>query len=88
MSIKHKKVCKTLNYIKRFHILASAITRCVSISYFASLLCISIGTRISEKELKICAIATGIKKYKSIIKKNKNKQDWIVLLAKSKLNST
>ena len=37
--------------------------------------------------LKIWAIAAGIKKYKSIIKKNKNKYDKIVLLAKSKLNS-
>ena len=32
MSNKHKMVCKTLNYIKHFLILASAITGCVSIS--------------------------------------------------------
>ena len=37
--------------------------------------------------LKICAIAAGIKKYKSIIKEKKKKHDKIVLLAKSKLNS-
>ena len=37
--------------------------------------------------LKICAIATGIKKYKSIIKKKKSKHNKIVLLAKSKLNN-
>ena len=38
--------------------------------------------------LKICAIAAGIKKYKSIInKKKKTKHDKIVLLVKSKLNS-
>ena len=36
--------------------------------------------------LEICAITAGIKKYKSIIKKKKH--DEIVLLAKSKLNST
>ena len=72
-SIKHKKVCKTLNYIEHFHILASAITRRVSISYFASVLCISIGIRRSATGLKICAIATGIKKYESIIKKNKKR---------------
>ena len=35
--------------------------------------------------LKICAIAAGIKKYKSIIKKKK-KHDKKVFLAKSKLN--
>ena len=37
--------------------------------------------------LKNCAIAAGIKKYKSIIKKKKKVHDKIVLLAKSKLNS-
>ena len=36
--------------------------------------------------LKICAMTAGIKK--SIIKKKKKKNDKIVLLAKSKLNST
>ena len=37
--------------------------------------------------LKICAIAPQIKKYKSMIKKKKDKYDKIVLLAKSILNS-
>ena len=32
MSKKHKKVCTTLNYINNFLILASTITRCISIS--------------------------------------------------------
>ena len=41
----------------------------------------------SALELKICAITTGIKKYKSTIKNKKKKHDKIVLLAKSKLNS-
>ena len=36
--------------------------------------------------LKICAIAAGIKKHESIIKKKK-KHDKIVMFAKSKLNS-
>ena len=31
--------------------------------------------------------STGIKKYKSIIKRKKQKQDIIVLLAKAKLNN-
>ena len=39
------------------------------------------------KGLNIWAIAAIIKKYKSIIKKNKKKHDQRVLLAKSKLNS-
>ena len=37
MSKKHKKACKTLNYIEYFLILASVVTRCISISAFASL---------------------------------------------------
>ena len=36
--------------------------------------------------LKICAIAAGIKKYKSIINKKKNRHDKLVSLSKSKLN--
>ena len=49
MSRKHKKVCKTLNYIEQFLIFASTITRCVSISAFASLLGILIGITNSAK---------------------------------------
>ena len=79
MSGKHKKVCTTLNYIEHFLILASTITGCVSIPAFASLIGIAIGIISS-------AIAAGVKKHKSIIKKKKNKHDKIVLLAKSKLN--
>ena len=52
-----------------------------------SLLGIPIGITSSELRLKICAIAAGIKTYKSMIRKKKKKHDKIVLLAKSKLNS-
>ena len=48
---------------------------------------ILIGITSSAIGLKICAITAGIKKYKSIIKKKKEKHDKLVLLAKSKLNS-
>ena len=41
----------------------------------------------SAIELKICVITAGIKKYKSIIRKEKKEHDKIVLLAKSKLKS-
>ena len=87
MSKKHKKVCTTLNYIEHFLILASTITWYISISVFASLLGIPIGITSSVIGLKICAIAAGIKKYKSVIKKKKKDSDKIILLAKSKLNS-
>ena len=71
MSGKHKKVCITLNYIEHFLILGSTITGCVSISAFASLIGIPIGIMSSAIGLKICAITARIKKYNSVIKKNK-----------------
>ena len=87
MSKKHKKVCTTLNYIEDIIILASIITRCISISAFTSLVSVPIGITSSAFGLKIGAMTTGSKKYKSIIKKKKKKHDKIVLLAKSKLNN-
>ena len=84
ISKKHRRVCKAVNYIEHLLILASVVTGCVSISAFASLVGISEGITNSAVELNICAITTGIKKYKSIIKKKHNK---IVLSAKTKLNT-
>ena len=69
MSKKHKNVCKALNYIDHLRIVISTITGYVSISTFASLVGIPIGIASSLIRLKICVIATGIKTYKSIIKK-------------------
>ena len=58
-------------------ILASAITGCISIFDFESLiLCIPIGITSSAIKLKNCAIDAGIKKYKSIIKKKKKKHNY------------
>ena len=88
ISKKHKKVCTTLNYIEHFLILASAINGCISISSFASLLDIAIGITSSAIGLKIYKIVAGIKTYKSIIKKKKNKYDEIIYLATSELNKT
>ena len=87
MSEKWRKVCIDLNYIDHFHLLASAITRCVSISTVASVLGIRIGVISSAIGLKICAVTPVNEKYKSIIKKKKRKYDRTVLLAKTKLNT-
>ena len=46
-----------------------------------------IGITSSAIGLKMCAIAAGMKKYKSVIKKKKRKHDKIVLLTKSRLNN-
>ena len=76
-----------LNHITNLLILDSAVTGCVSISSFASLVGISIGVTSSPVGIKICAMTGEIEEYKSIIKKKKRKHDKIVLLVKTKLNS-
>ena len=86
MSERYKKVCKVLNYFEHFVIFISAVSGCASISAFAWLVGIPIGITSFALGLKICAITAGIKKDKSIIKK-KRKNNHIVLLAKTKLNS-
>ena len=74
-----------MNYIEHLLILVSTNTECVSISAFASVVTILVGIASSAVGLKISVITGGIKKNKSIIKKNKKKHDKIVLLAKSRL---
>ena len=73
MNKKHKNRCTVLKYIDHLHIVISTITGYVFISAFTSLVGIPIGILGSAIGLKICPITTGIKKYKSIIKKMKKK---------------
>ena len=80
MSEKYKKTCKYLNYVEHVFILVSAVNGCVSVSVFAPLVCVAVGITSSSVGLKICAITTGLKKYNSIIKKEKKKNDKIMLL--------
>ena len=68
-------------------ILVSTVTGCVSISAFASLVCVPVGITSSTVGIKSCAITAGIKKYKSIIKKKRENHDEIALLGKVKLES-
>ena len=82
---KNKKVCTTVNYIKHFLILITAVTGCISISAFVSLLGIPIEISTSAIRLKICAINVGIKNDKSTVKKKK--LDEIVSSGKTKLRS-
>ena len=69
MSRKHKKVCKTLNYIEHLVTLISTVTGCVSISSFSSLFGIPIKITSSVIGLKSCTLMAAFKNYKSIIKK-------------------
>ena len=71
-----------MNYIENLLILASIFTGFVS-----AVVGITAGTTCSAVGLKICVITTGIKKYKSIIKKKKEKNDKMVFSARLKLKS-
>ena len=80
MSKKHKKVCTTLNFIEYFLILVSTIAWCVSVFAFPFLVGTPLGIASSAIELKTCAITARIKRYKSVIEKNKIRYDKIVKL--------
>ena len=86
MSEQYKKTSYYLNYVENLLILASTVTGCISISAFASLVCVPVIIASSALGIYICAITAGIKKYKSIIKKKK-KHGKTVLLGKDKLKT-
>ena len=48
MSVKYKQTCKYLNYVEHLLISASTITGCVTISTFASLVCVPVGITSSS----------------------------------------
>ena len=62
MNQKYKKTFKYLNYVEHLSLLVSTITRCVSISVVASLVCVLVGITSSAIGVKVCAITGGIKK--------------------------
>ena len=67
MSKKQKRMCRTLNYFEHSLLFISAVTDCVLIFAFVSLVRIPIGISSSAVLLKICALTAEIKKYKPII---------------------
>ena len=87
MSGKYKKTYEYLNHVEHLLILVSTVTVCVSISAFASLVCVPVGIRSSAVATKICAITARVKKHNSVIKKKNKKHDKTVLLGKDKLNT-
>ena len=68
---KYKKTCKYVNFVENLLVLSSAVAGCVSVSVFASLVCVPVGITSSALGINICAIIAGIKKCKSFIKKKK-----------------
>ena len=74
ISKKHKQICKILNYTEYLLILACASTGCVSVPDLPSLAGIPIGIASSAITIKVSITTAGNKKYKSIIKKKKEKK--------------
>ena len=78
---------RILNYYEHFLIFISAVSGCVSISVFTSLVGVPVGIASSAVGINICAITAEIKMYKSNIKKMRKKHNKIVLLAKPKVDT-
>ena len=83
MNKNHKKVCRVLNYTEHLLNLVSTVIGYVFISTYSSLVGIAVWITISAVGLKICVITAAVlKKYKSIVKKNENKNDKKSVLSK------
>ena len=71
-------MCRTLNYFKHFLVFMSAVSGCVSISAFSSLVGVPVGIASCEVGIKICAITAVINNYKLIIKKRRRKRKGMI----------
>ena len=89
MGKKHKKGCIMLNYIEHLSILVFAVTGCIFISAFASLLGIPIGVFIFAFAsllgipIGITSSAIGLETLLTAVIKKKKKHDKMVLFAKA-----
>ena len=63
MSEKYKKTSKYLNYVEKLLILASAVTGCVSIFAYSSLIYVPVGITSSAVGISICAVTAESKRY-------------------------
>lgn len=73
MSKMHKNVCMALNYAEEQLISVSAVSGCISISNFTSLVDIPMDIASSAVRLKTQTITAGIGKYNTIIKEKLKK---------------
>ena len=80
MSKKHKKVYRALNFFELFLNFISAVSECVSIFTFASLVGGVVGIASSAVGLKIYKITAGIRMYRSVIKKKKKTRSYCVII--------
>ena len=87
MSEKYKKTRKYLNYVENLLLFSSTNTGRVSTSPFVTLVCIPVCITSSSEGIRLFGMIAGVKKYNSIIKKNKMKHGKIALLGQDKLNT-
>ena len=78
VSEKYEKKCKYLNHVEDLLILVSTVTGCVSISAFASFLCVSVYITSSALGIKMCAITAGIKRISQLSRKKEVWQKRVV----------
>ena len=64
-----------LNYFENFLVFISTASGCTSVSTFASLVGVLVVAASFAAGLKFCATTAGIKKYKSIIQKNRKRHE-------------
>ena len=69
VSEKCEKKCKYLNHVEDLLILVSTVTGCVSISAFASFLCVTVYITSSASGIKMCVITAGIKRISQLSRK-------------------
>ena len=73
MSEKHKKNCRDLHYFEHFYVFVSAVSGCVSISAFASLVGVPIGVAINHDEfVSVNNVSREYNEIKEEIKNLKN----------------
>ena len=68
MCVNNEIICGAFNYFENFLIFVSVFGTCVSISAFASLVSVTVGTARFVVGLKLCVIIARIKLHNSIIK--------------------
>ena len=78
MISKQKKVCTILSYADGIPILDIAVTRCVSILTFTSVISIPIGITSSSIGLTICRLTASTKKYNSTFE---DEEEWEIGIA-------
>ena len=80
-------MCRNSNYFEHSIRFIYAVTGCLSITAFASLVGTPVRITNSAVGLKMCPISAAVKKCKSVNKKTKKKYYQIALLEKPKLHT-